>query len=264
MSKSGPASVEFRAVVKRYGAVRAVDDINFIIEPGKLVTLLGPSGCGKTTTLRLIAGLEIATEGRILIGGKDVTLLSAAERDVSMVFQSYALFPHMSVFDNVAYGLTVQGLPKTQIRDMVTDKLGLVGLAGLEHRAPSELSGGQQQRVAVARALVREPELVIADHPTSLQDAAGAELVCSALAEATVTAGVIVLGRDPGLRAIAERRGWRQLGLVRGLLKPLAEIDSTSIDEVLLATESAPAKVPEESVPNIVPFPISARTAGVA
>ncbi len=171
MSKAGPASVEFRGVVKRYGSVRAVDGISFVIEPGKLVTLLGPSGCGKTTTLRLIAGLEIASEGTILIGGKDVTLLSAAERDVSMVFQSYALFPHMSVFENVAYGLTVQRLPKAQVRELVQDKLGLVGLTGLENRAPSELSGGQQQRVAVARALVLEPQVLLFDEPLSNLDA---------------------------------------------------------------------------------------------
>src|SRR5436305_1217740 len=98
MTRSGSASVEFRSVIKCYGSVRAVDDISFTIEPGTLVTLLGPSGCGKTTTLRLIAGLEIATEGQIMVGGENVTLRPAAERDVSMVFQSYALFPHMSVF----------------------------------------------------------------------------------------------------------------------------------------------------------------------
>ncbi len=111
-ASKNPASVEFRGVTKRYGTVTAVDTVSFTIEPGKLVTLLGPSGCGKTTTLRLIAGLEMASEGQILIGGRDVTLLSAADRDVSMVFQSYALFPHMSVLDNVAYGPTVQGIPK--------------------------------------------------------------------------------------------------------------------------------------------------------
>jgi len=165
------ASVEFRAVVKQYGAVRAVNDINFTIEPGTLVTLLGPSGCGKTTTLRLIAGLEIATAGQILIGGEDVTLRSAAERDVSMVFQSYALFPHMSVFENVAYGPTVQGMPKQKVRDLVHEKLALVGLAGLENRAPSELSGGQQQRVAVARALIMEPQVLLFDEPLSNLDA---------------------------------------------------------------------------------------------
>jgi len=165
------ASVEFRSVVKQYGAVRAVNEINFTIEPGTLVTLLGPSGCGKTTTLRLIAGLEIATAGQILIGGEDVTLRSAAERDVSMVFQSYALFPHMSVFENVAYGPTVQGMAKPKIRDLVNEKLSLVGLAGLENRAPSELSGGQQQRVAVARALIMEPQVLLFDEPLSNLDA---------------------------------------------------------------------------------------------
>ena len=169
--KSGPASVEFRAVTKRYGLVTAVNAVSFTIQPATLVTLLGPSGCGKTTTLRLIAGLEIATSGQILIGGEDVTLRSAAERDVSMVFQSYALFPHMSVFENVAYGPTVQGMPKQKIRDLVHEKLTLVGLAGLENRAPSELSGGQQQRVAVARALIMEPQVLLFDEPLSNLDA---------------------------------------------------------------------------------------------
>jgi iron(III) transport system ATP-binding protein len=166
-----PSAVEFRSVVKQYGAVRAVNDISFTIEPGTLVTLLGPSGCGKTTTLRLIAGLEIATAGQILIGGEDVTLRSAADRDVSMVFQSYALFPHMTVFENVAYGPTVQRMPKAKIRELVQEKLTLVGLDGLESRSPSELSGGQQQRVAVARALVMEPQVLLFDEPLSNLDA---------------------------------------------------------------------------------------------
>ena len=119
MAAGNASAVEFRSVVKAYGVVRAVNDITFTIEPATLVTLLGPSGCGKTTTLRLIAGLEIATSGQIFIGGQDVTLRSAAERDVSMVFQSYALFPHMSVFENVAYGPTVQGLPKARVKELV-------------------------------------------------------------------------------------------------------------------------------------------------
>jgi iron(III) transport system ATP-binding protein len=171
MAASGTSAVEFRAVVKQYGAVRAVNDITFTIETGTLVTLLGPSGCGKTTTLRLIAGLEIATAGQILIGGKDVTLRSAAERDVSMVFQSYALFPHMSVFENVAYGPTVQGLSKARVKELVMEKLAIVGLTGLENRGPSELSGGQQQRVAVARALTLEPQVLLFDEPLSNLDA---------------------------------------------------------------------------------------------
>jgi iron(III) transport system ATP-binding protein len=155
----------------RYGAVTAVDNISFTIEPGKLVTLLGPSGCGKTTTLRMIAGLEIASEGQVLIGGKDVTRLSAADRDVSMVFQSYALFPHMSVLENAAYGPLVKGLPKAEAQDMALTKLALVGLKGFEKRYPSELSGGQQQRVAVARALVLEPAVLLFDEPLSNLDA---------------------------------------------------------------------------------------------
>ncbi len=169
--KKGPASVEFRNVVKRYGSVAAVDDVSFTVEPGTLVTLLGPSGCGKTTTLRLVAGLEIATEGQILIGGTDVTRLSAADRDVSMVFQSYALFPHMNVIDNVAYGPTVQGQPKEKARQMAREKLELVGLKDYDERLPSELSGGQQQRVAVARALTLEPQVLLFDEPLSNLDA---------------------------------------------------------------------------------------------
>jgi len=171
MSKSGPSSVEFASVTKRYGTVTAVDAVSFTIEPGSLVTLLGPSGCGKTTTLRLIAGLEIASEGTIRIGGRDVTRLSAADRNVSMVFQSYALFPHMSVLDNVAYGPSVSGARKADARAMAQEKLALLGLKGFEGRMPSELSGGQQQRVAVARALVLEPEVLLFDEPLSNLDA---------------------------------------------------------------------------------------------
>ncbi|MBM6596737.1 ABC transporter ATP-binding protein [Microvirga pudoricolor] len=170
-SKKQAASVEFRNVTKRYGDVKAVDTVSFNIEPGTLVTLLGPSGCGKTTTLRMIAGLEMASEGQIFIGGRDVTRLSAADRDVSMVFQSYALFPHMSVLENVAYGPSVQGASKKDAEAMAVEKLGLVGLSGLEKRAPSELSGGQQQRVAVARALVLEPQVLLFDEPLSNLDA---------------------------------------------------------------------------------------------
>ncbi|MDK9694763.1 MAG: ABC transporter ATP-binding protein [Siculibacillus sp.] len=163
--------VEFRSVSRRYGKVTAVDQISFKVEPGTLVTLLGPSGCGKTTTLRMIAGLEAPSEGTILIGGRDVTLLPATDRDVTMVFQSYALFPHMNVLDNVAFGLEVSGVPKAQREAQAMQGLAMVGLAGFENRLPSELSGGQQQRVAVARALVLEPEVLLFDEPLSNLDA---------------------------------------------------------------------------------------------
>jgi iron(III) transport system ATP-binding protein len=171
MNRRNPASVEFRAVTKRYGPVPAIDSLSFAIAPATLVTLLGPSGCGKTTTLRLIAGLELPSEGQILIGGKDVTRMSATERDVTMVFQSYALFPHMSVLENVAYGPTVSGVRKRDAEVMASEKLAVVGLSGFERRLPSELSGGQQQRVAVARALVLEPQVLLFDEPLSNLDA---------------------------------------------------------------------------------------------
>jgi iron(III) transport system ATP-binding protein len=171
MAPRGAASVELRHIVKRYGPVAAVNDVSFAIEAGTLVTLLGPSGCGKTTTLRLIAGLETATSGQLLIGGSDVTSLSAADRDVSMVFQSYALFPHMTVLENVAYGPTVRGASKREAHAFALEKLALVGLRDLGARLPSELSGGQQQRVAVARALVLEPRVLLFDEPLSNLDA---------------------------------------------------------------------------------------------
>ena len=153
--------VVFDRVTKRYGEVRAVDEVSFEVAPGELVTLLGPSGCGKTTTLRMVAGLEAVTSGRVLIGGTDVTLRAANERDVSMVFQSYALFPHMNVLDNVCYGPMSMRMDRGKARELAMSKLGMLGLAGLESRLPSELSGGQQQRVAVARSLVLEPQVLL-------------------------------------------------------------------------------------------------------
>ena len=145
--------------------------MSFSIAPASLVTLLGPSGCGKTTTLRLTAGLETPTAGRILIGDRDVTALTATDRNVSMVFQSYALFPHMTVLDNVAYGPSVTGRPRRAAQAAARASLATVGLAGLEARFPSELSGGQQQRVAIARALVLEPGVLLFDEPLSNLDA---------------------------------------------------------------------------------------------
>jgi iron(III) transport system ATP-binding protein len=171
MTLSTTGSVRFEGVVKKFGDVTALKSLDLTIEPGKLVTLLGPSGCGKTTTLRLIAGLEMATEGHIHIGGEDVTHLTATYRKVSMVFQSYALFPHMTVRQNVAYGLTVKSMPKVEAAQKAEHGLELVGLAGFGDRLPSELSGGQQQRVAVARAIVLEPEVLLLDEPLSNLDA---------------------------------------------------------------------------------------------
>jgi len=171
MTEPRAARIELSRVTKRYGSVTAVRDVSFTIAAGSLVTLLGPSGCGKTTTLRLIAGLETVTSGRILIGGDDVTALGATDRNVSMVFQSYALFPHMSVLDNVAYGPRAAGRSRRQAGEAARVALAGVGLAELADRLPSELSGGQQQRVAIARALVLEPRVLLFDEPLSNLDA---------------------------------------------------------------------------------------------
>jgi len=168
------AGIEFFNVTKAYGARGesvAVRGVSFSVAAGTLTTLLGPSGCGKTTILRMIAGLEVPTGGTIQIGGRDVTLLPPSERNVSLVFQSYALFPHMRVVDNVAYGLIVSGTPKKAAHERAEATLAGVGLTGLSQRWPSELSGGQQQRVAVARALVLEPTVLLFDEPLSNLDA---------------------------------------------------------------------------------------------
>ncbi|MBI0432253.1 ABC transporter ATP-binding protein [Roseomonas sp. KE0001] len=165
------AEIRFEHVTKRFGAATAVRDVSFAIPAGQLCTLLGPSGCGKTTILRMIAGLDYPSEGRVMIGGRDVSSLPPAERDVSMVFQSYALFPHMTVLENVGYGLVVSGRGKAAAGEAARAALASVGLAGFEARLPSELSGGQQQRVAVARALVLEPSVLLFDEPLSNLDA---------------------------------------------------------------------------------------------
>ena len=163
--------VKFENITKKFNETIAVDDVSCIFEAGTLTTLLGPSGCGKTTSLRLIAGLERASSGKIFIDNEDVTLLPATDRDVSMVFQSYALFPHMSVIENVSYGLKMAKVKKNEYIEKSIETLKLVNLEGYENRMPSELSGGQQQRVAVARAIVLEPKVLLFDEPLSNLDA---------------------------------------------------------------------------------------------
>lgn len=159
--------VVLKNVSKHFGKVRAVDNINIEFAPGTLTTLLGPSGCGKTTLLRLVSGLEPVTHGKIWFGEEDVTPLSATRRDVGMVFQSYALFPHMTVEQNVGYGLTVLKTPKEDIPPRVREVLQMVDMDGYQSRYPFELSGGQQQRVAVARAMVLRPKVLLFDEPLS-------------------------------------------------------------------------------------------------
>ena len=151
--------------------VTAVDGVSLAIEKGELVTLLGPSGCGKTTTLRLIAGFEFSTSGSIHLDGQEISPLPPHQRNMSMVFQSYAIFPHLNVYENIAYGLNVKRVPGAEIKKQVARVMELVQLTGLETRAPNQLSGGQQQRVALARALVMEPKVLLMDEPLSNLDA---------------------------------------------------------------------------------------------
>jgi iron(III) transport system ATP-binding protein len=153
------------------GLVLAVDDVALEIHSGEFVTLLGPSGCGKTTTLRMIAGFESPTQGRIYLDGQDITYQAPNKRDMALVFQNYALFPHMSVFENVAYGLQVRRLSHKTIREKVHEVLSMMSLSGMEERRPNQLSGGQQQRVALARSLVTEPRILLFDEPLSNLDA---------------------------------------------------------------------------------------------
>ncbi len=165
-------NLSVKDLIKEFpGGVRAVNGINFTVPAGKLFTLLGPSGCGKTTTLRLVAGLESPTEGKILFNNEDYTAFPPHGRNIGMVFQSYALFPHMTVFENVAYGLRVRNTSQDDIKRQVGEVLELVGLAYTADRRPSQLSGGQQQRIALARALVYDPSILLLDEPLSNLDA---------------------------------------------------------------------------------------------
>jgi spermidine/putrescine transport system ATP-binding protein len=164
------ADVRLESVVKRFDDMLAVDGISVDIPRGSFFALLGPSGCGKTTTLRMIGGFEEPTEGRIFLGDRDVVGLPPYKRDVNTVFQSYALFPHMSIEDNIAFGLERKGVPKGELRGRVAEMLELVGLSGFGKRKPKQLSGGQQQRVALGRALVNHPRVLLLDEPLGALD----------------------------------------------------------------------------------------------
>lgn len=163
--------VELRNVTKRFGGFTAVSEVNLSIQTGEFLTLLGPSGCGKTTLLRMISGFETPTEGTVWLNGEDVTHLPPYRRNVNQVFQSYALFPHLTVEENIGFGLKMQKLPRPEIVQRVKEATELVSLAGMEQRKPSQLSGGQRQRVALARAIVCQPKVLLLDEPLSALDA---------------------------------------------------------------------------------------------
>ncbi|HEY0420352.1 MAG TPA: ATP-binding cassette domain-containing protein, partial [Acetobacteraceae bacterium] len=164
------SSIQLGGVSKRYGSVAALEDVSLDVAQGEFVTILGPSGSGKTTMLTVVAGLSQPTAGRILIGGRDVTALPAAKRNIGLVFQNYALFPHMTVFDNIAFPLSVRGVSAAETRRRVIETLTRVRLEGFERRKPSQLSGGQQQRVALARAIVFSPDILLLDEPLGALD----------------------------------------------------------------------------------------------
>jgi spermidine/putrescine ABC transporter ATP-binding subunit len=163
-------AVELDGIRKEFGRIVALDDLSLQVRRGEFLTLLGPSGCGKTTLLRIIAGLEHPTSGRVKIDGRDVTKVPPERRPLNMVFQGYALFPHLSVFDNIAFGLRLQRMPKTTVRERVREMLELVRLSEHGERRPDQLSGGQQQRVALARALAADPAVLLLDEPLSALD----------------------------------------------------------------------------------------------
>jgi spermidine/putrescine transport system ATP-binding protein len=171
MADPGEFDVEFRSITKRFGDLAAVDDVSLQVRKGEFLSLLGPSGCGKTTSLRMIAGFEQPDEGELLIGGVDAVGIPPYKRDVNTVFQSYALFPHMTVLDNVAFGLKQRGVDKSTRRARAGEALELVQLASRADSKPAMLSGGQQQRVALARALVMQPRVLLLDEPLGALDA---------------------------------------------------------------------------------------------
>lgn len=163
-------AIDLINISKEYNGVKVLDDINLYIKENEFLTLLGPSGCGKTTTLRIIGGFEEPTEGKVIFHGKDITKVPPYQRQINTVFQKYALFPHLNIFDNIAFGLKIKKLPKDEINVKVREMLRLVNLKGFENRSIDSLSGGQQQRVAIARALVNEPKVLLLDEPLGALD----------------------------------------------------------------------------------------------
>ena len=186
-------ALRLERIVKRYGKVKAVDDLSLEVQEGELLTLLGPSGCGKTTVLRCVSGFVRPDDGQIYLGDRKITEIPTEKRGIGLVFQNYALWPHMTVFDNLAFGLQIKRLTKDDIKQKVEGSLALVQLGGLEDRFPRQLSGGQQQRVALARALVLEPDILLLDEPLSNLDALLREQMRFEIAQIHKHAGITTI-----------------------------------------------------------------------
>jgi putative spermidine/putrescine transport system ATP-binding protein len=208
---------------RHYGSVVALDDLDLTVQPGELIALLGPSGCGKTTTLRLLAGLEDADAGSISVGGKDITRLPASKRDMGMVFQAYSLFPHMTVKQNVGFGLRLRGVSATERDRRALEMLELVELSSQADRYPSQISGGQQQRVALARALAIEPQVLLLDEPLSALDAKVRAQLRDQIRRIQLEIGITTLfvthDQEEAL-AIADRVGVMRAGRLEQLAPP--------------------------------------------
>ena len=224
-TKAARTAVEVRLedLSRHYGPVVALDHLDLTLEPGELIALLGPSGCGKTTTLRLLAGLEDADTGRVVVGGRDITGLSAAKRDMGMVFQAYSLFPHMTVRQNVAFGLRLRKVSAAQRDKRAIEMLDLVGLSTQADRYPHQLSGGQQQRVALARALAIEPQVLLLDEPLSALDAKVRAQLRDEIRRIQLDVGITTLfvthDQEEAL-AIADRVGVMREGRLEQLAPP--------------------------------------------
>ena len=213
--------LEIKNVTKKFGKTIAVDDVSLNIKNSEFFCFIGPSGCGKTTMLKTIIGLEKPDSGSIYIDGVDVVDIPTAKREIALVFQNFALFPHKNVFENIAFGLKMRNISIDQINNRVTESMNLVGLEGLKDRLPRELSGGQQQRVAVARALVNDPKIIFADEPTGNLDSQNAEKVMTLFDQLHRDGSTIcMVTHDPRSAQMAQRQ--------------VSILDGTLVNDVML------------------------------